>query len=478
MDPARRTPGRPSKTVKDESALDSVVACIGVSHHHAPLALLERLSLTDGVRREFLVPFLPRGADGRRLHEGVVLSTCNRTEIYFTPGDAPRDSRAPGLLRGLPPGLSEAIGRHSGLTPLELSVRLFRLDGWAAAEHLFRVVCGLDSLVAGESQITGQVARAYADAQRAGTVGVVLSTLFQAAIRGGRRARSRIGIGSGAPNAGTEAVRQAERIRGALDSAHAVVVGTGEIGRIVLGSLRARSEGRPGGPSVQVVSRSPERAAEVAARWRCPAYPLSRLPELLKTCDILFSTTRAAEPVVSAAAVTEAMKTRAGRPLVLVDLGVPRTVDPAAATIPGVHLLDIDSLKESPGSALSSSEEARVRELIREDLAVLRARMTELSLRPVLGGMWQKARAIREEVLARARERLPGLDENAWAEVEDLASSLVARLLHDPATRLRAEAGNGHAQEFAQALSELFRLGEQARLAQPAAPQAPGGPEG
>ncbi|HTZ51990.1 MAG TPA: hypothetical protein VMF68_10045, partial [Spirochaetia bacterium] len=317
--------------------------------------------------------------------------------------------------------------------------------------------------VTGESQVMGQVARAYAEAQRAGAVGVVLSTLFQSAIRGGRRARSRIGIGRGASNAGTEAVRQAERISGRLDGARVVVVGTGEIGRIVLGSLRARADAaaRAGGtgPVVQVVSRSPERAAEVAARWRCEAWPLSRLPQLLHDCDILFSTTRAAQPVVGAAAIATAMQARGVRPLVLVDLGVPRTVDPAAAAIPGVHLLDIDSLRESPASARTVEEEARVQRMIGDDLAELRARMVELSLRPVIGGMWQKADGIRRDVLSRARERLPHLDPQSWAQVESLASSLVARLLHDPATRLRAEAGNGHAAAFAEALQELFRLG-------------------
>ena len=448
--------------MSDITSLDTVVACIGVSHHRAPLALLEQLSLTDGVRRELLQPFTERGPDGRRLHEGVVLSTCNRTEIYFTPGADPLRPGSSAVLRGLPPVLVDALGQHSHLSAADLSSRLFRLDGWAAAEHLLRVACGLDSLVAGESQIMGQVARAYAEAQGAGTVGMVLSTLFQSAIRGGRRARSRIGIGRGASNAGTEAVRQVERISGALDGARVVVVGTGEIGRIVLGSLRARAEAavRAGGagPAVQVVSRSAERAAEVAARWRCEAWPLSRLPRLLQDCDILFSTTRAAEPVVGAAAIADAMQARGGRPLVLVDLGVPRTVDPAAAAIPGVHLLDIDSLRESPASALSSEEEARVRRMIGDDLAELRVRMEELTLRPVIGGMWQKADGIRRDVLSRARERLPNLDPQSWGEVESLASSLVARLLHDPTTRLRAEAGNGHAEAFAEALRELFLL--------------------
>ncbi|HTZ50702.1 MAG TPA: hypothetical protein VMF68_03540, partial [Spirochaetia bacterium] len=154
--------------MSDTTSLDNVVACIGVSHHRAPLALLERLSLTDSVRLELLRPFTERGPDGRRLHEGVVLSTCNRTEIYFTPGADHLQPGAYAVLRGLPPALVDALGQHSHLSAADLSSRLFRLDGWAAAEHLLRVACGLDSLVTGESQVMGQVARAYAEAQRAG----------------------------------------------------------------------------------------------------------------------------------------------------------------------------------------------------------------------------------------------------------------------------------------------------------------------
>jgi glutamyl-tRNA reductase len=440
--------------VNDTLSFEHAVSCVGVSHRHATLEQLERLSLSSSGLREALAPFTPRGPDGRRLFEGVVLSTCNRTEIYFTPRDAASEPDEPEIFRGLPPGLLQMLRRASGLSAAELAALLFRRDGWAAAEHLFRVVCGLDSLIAGESQIVGQVARAYAQAQAAGTAGVVLSTLFQAAIRGGRRARRRIGIGSSASNAGTAAVARAEKVVGSMAGARAVVVGTGELGRIVLHSLRARS----GGCRVDVVSRSPERAAEVAARWGCEARTISGIPDLLAECDVLFSTTRALHPVVSAAMIGSAMQLRRGRPLVLVDLGVPRTIDPAAASVPGVRLLDIDSLKDDPVPAEATEEERRVQRLVAADLAELRARMTELSLRPVIGGMWRKAAAIRGDVLARARERLAHLDDRSWAEVEHLASSLVARILHDPAVRLRAEAGNGHSAAFAEALRELFRL--------------------
>ena len=432
---------------------DFTFSCVGVSHHEASLDLLERLAIPAEALPNALEHFRPRDEHGRRQVEGVVVSTCNRTEIYFSPrgatsagGGADADA-----LAGLPDGLIDMLCTRSGLSRQDLGIRLVRRDGWAAAEHLFRVVCGLDSLVIGESQIAGQVTRSYARAQAAGTVGAVLSTLFQYALRGGRRARGRAGIGKGATaNAGSAAVARAVSAAGTLDRAHVVVVGTGDVGRLVLQSLRGFSVKR-----VDVVSRSAQRAAEVAARWGGSVHPASRLAGLLAECDVLVSATAAASRVVTASMVSAAMQARPRRPLVLVDLGVPRTIDPVASLVPGVSLLDIDSLKDTSGP--EAPDPARER-IIREELAELRMRMVELALRPVIGGLWKKAAVIREDVLARARQQLPHLDDRAWGHVEDLASSLVARLLHDPATRLRAEAGNGHAAAYADALKDLFRL--------------------
>jgi glutamyl-tRNA reductase len=431
---------------------DFQFSCIGVSHHHAALDLLEKLSIPADALSLALGHFTPRDGDGRRHCEGVVLSTCNRTEIYFSPRGGSSAEGAAGIFAGLPDGLVDLLVLRSGLSREELACRLVRADGWAAAEHLFRVVCGLDSLVVGESQVVGQVARAYAHAQAARTAGVVLSTLFQSAIRGGRRARSRAEIGKGASNAGSAAVARAASAAGTLDGARVVVIGTGDIGRLVLQSLRGKPVER-----VDLVTRSEQRAAEVAARWGGSVHPISRLASLVLDCDVLISATAASQRIVTAEMVRGAMLRRPRRPLVLVDLGVPRTIDPVTSLIPGVQLLDIDSLKDEYQPASRPRDEA-VERMIGEDLAELKVRMLELTLRPVIGGLWKKADAIRGDVLARAREQMPQLDDEAWARVEDLAASIVARLLHDPATRLRAEAGNGHAAAYAAALTDLFRL--------------------
>jgi glutamyl-tRNA reductase len=426
-----------------------------VSHHGAPLELLERLSIPAGMLPEALSPFTARDPEGRRVCEGVVLSTCNRTEVYTASLDRLRPAGDPTPFAGLPAGIVQFLCQRSGLSSGEMASRLFRHDGWDAVDHLFRVVCGLDSLVVGESQVVGQVARAYSAAQAAGTAGVVLSTLFQEAIRAGRRARARIGIGRSASNVGSLAVSRASELAGPLAGAWVVVIGTGEIGRIVLHGLRERGTRR-----VDIVSRSKERAAETAERWGCDAHPLSALPELLEDCDALISTTRASGPLVPSGLIARAMRARAGRRLVIIDIAVPRTIDPAARAESGVVLLDIDSFKEECESTRASPEALKAETMIDEDLAVLKLRMTELSLRPVIGGMWRRAAAIRGEVLSRTRARLPHLDAETWTQVEDLATSLVARILHDPAARLRAEAGNGHAAAYAEALRQLFGVRE------------------
>ncbi|MGO9310433.1 MAG: glutamyl-tRNA reductase [Spirochaetia bacterium] len=435
--------------------LEHAVFCIGVSHHGASLDLLERLSIPADGLASALEPFRARDDGGKRLCEGVILSTCNRTEIYAAPHTVLRPGPAPPRFEGLPVELVHLLCRRSGLGPEELAGRVFRHDGWAAVDHLFRVVCGLDSLAVGESQILRQVARAYAAAQAGGTAGVALSTLFQEALRGGRRARARIGFAAKASSIGSMAVARAEELCGPLASVRTVVIGTGALGRTVLQSLRERGARR-----VHVVSRIAERAAAAAARGNFAAHPLSALPALVGACDLLISTTRATAPLLPAELCAGAAINRAGRNLVLIDISVPRTIDPKANGLPGVTLLDIDSFKQDHESSCPSPEELLTEEMIREDRELLRLRMKELALRPVIGELWRRAAAIRGEVLQRARQRLPRLDEQSWNEVEGLATSLVARLLHDPATRLRAEAGNGHAAEYAEAIRQLFGAAE------------------
>jgi glutamyl-tRNA reductase len=424
-----------------------------VSHATAPLDLLERLSITAEHLPRVLLAFGGRPDEARPRAEVVVLSTCNRTEVYRAVPPAGRSAGSTGVFDGLPGGLVSWLEERAGLAGARLAPFFFRFDGWAAAAHLYKVACGLDSLIVGESQILGQVARAYAAAQEAGRAGAVISTLFQSAIRAGRRARAQTGIGRGPTSVSAAAVRRAEEILGRLADARVLVLGAGEMGRLVLRRLRDGGTG-----SIGVVNRTFERAASAAARWGATAHPMTDLPGLLESCDALFSATSSPTPLLSAEMVGTAALRRAGRPLLIVDIALPRAIDPAASSLPGVRLLDLESLKDAPGAGATDIEIGRVHRIIAEELAALGPRMAELALRPVIGSLWNKADGIRAEVLARTRARLPQLDEESWSHVENLARALVAKLLHEPATRLRAQAGNGHAEQYSDALIHLFDL--------------------
>jgi glutamyl-tRNA reductase len=425
---------------------DSAVFCVGASHGTVPLDVLERLAIPGDA-----IPGLLRGAAAEMVQRGqrgelVLLSTCNRTEIYGVLRPSEPDGARPQLLAGIPQALLQALEERSGLTQREIAATMYRHDTGKAEGHLLRVITGQDSLIVGETQVIGQVARAYAAAQHAGTAGPALSLLFESAIRASRKTRPGARYAGGAASG---AVERAARLAGPLPAARVLVIGTGETGRLLVQSQRQHGAGR-----VDVVTRSAERAADLSRRWGTVVHTTAGLPALLVSSDVVMCSTSSPVPLVSEAAVRAAVSERPARPLLFVDISVPRTVEKSAGLVPGVTLLDIDSLKIA-GPVVDDPAVAAV---ITSELEALELRMAEMALRPVIGGMWRKADTFRAEVLERTRARVPELDDKAWEHIENLASALVAKILHDPATRLRAEAGNGHAREYADALRHLFAL--------------------
>ena len=236
----------------------------------------------------------------------------------------------------------------------------------------------------------------------------------------------------------------------AFEGARVLVLGSGEMGRLTLRSLQEL-----GVANVDVAGRHLDKAARAARRFGAKAHLINSLPCLLENADAVISATSASRPPVTAHMLRSAMRGRGGRPIVLVDIAVPRDVEPEAAQVPGVRLFDLDSLKgrDENSESLRLREVPRVERIIDEELDALSLAMAENSLRPVIGSLWLKASSIRQEVLERTRARVPNMDDASWAHVERLASALVNKLLHDPATRLRAEAGNGHARDYAEALA-------------------------
>ncbi len=405
------------------------VFCVGLSHHSAPVELLEVLSRSA----EELPGRLPS-----RPAEVVVLSTCNRFEVF---GSLTPDNTLQTTVE---------FFRRAGV-----SDSMHQLTGREAASRLYRIVCGLESMVLGESQIIGQVADAYAAAQAARRAGPVMTALFQGAIRTGRRARRETDIGKSASSISAAAVRLAEETLGSLAEARVLVLGSGEMGRLTLRCLQERRVSH-----VDVAGRHLDKAARAARRWGAKAHLINSLPCLLESTDVVISATSAPRPPITAEMMRSVMRSRPDRRMIVVDIAVPRDVEPEAGTIPGVRLFDLDSLKgrDEGGESLRLREVPRVEQIIEEELDALALTLAENSLRPVIGSLWLKASSIRQEVLERTRARIPNIDDASWSHVENLARALVNKLLHDPATRLRAEAGNGHARQDAEALRYLFNL--------------------
>jgi len=386
---------------------------VGVSHHHAPLEVRERLYLQDGHAAEL-------AAD---LGEAVVLSTCNRTEIYLAGGSADA-ARA-------------ELERRSGL---ELGGVLARWDDGEAVSHLFRVAAGLDSLVPGESQILGQVREAYDAARTAGATGPLLNRLFEEALHAGKRVRTEAKLHELPESVAASAVELAVRQLGGAEGRRALLFGAGRMSELAARDLRAR------GAEVVVSSRTLESAHDLVDRVGGRAAAFDAVAVELPDADLVISATRCPYPILHA----EAVRPR-DKPLVLVDVAVPRDLDPAIGELDGCTLFDIDALGEG---LVGREEDVREAEMIVAEEAARfaewrRARDAAGAIRDLR----QRAEEIRSEELARAGSRLADLSARERETVETLTTQIVNKLLHAPTVRAK-EAGS-------EPLRDLFALREE-----------------
>jgi len=385
------------------------VLAVGVSHRHAPLELRERLYLADG---NAVALAKELGA--------VVLSTCNRTEIYLLGADR-QEAQA-------------ALERHSGL---DLDGVLATWEGGEAVEHLFRVAAGLDSLVPGEAQILGQVRQAYEAALTAGATGPELNRLFEDALHTGKRVRTEARLAEMPESVASSAVELAAKALGGLERKRALLFGAGRMSELTARGLQAR------GAEVVVSSRTLESAQELAERVGGRAAPFDAVAVELMGADLVVSATRCPYPILHAEAVQQREK-----PLVLIDIAVPRDLDPAIANLEGCTLYDIDAL----GDGLVGREED-VREaerIVAEEAARFADWRRSRDAAPAIAALRRRAEEIRADELARAEPRLAELSERERKTVETLTTQIVNKLLHAPTVRAK-EAGS-------EPLRELFAL--------------------
>jgi glutamyl-tRNA reductase len=339
----------------------------------------------------------------------------------------------------------------------ELTPHLYSQHDTAAVTHLFEVAAGLDSAVLGESEILGQVRTAWDVAQREGASRSTLNQLFRNALATGKRARNETGIARGTASISHAAVEMLSDLVGELSGRRVLVVGAGSMGEGVAVALR-----RAGGAEILVANRTSERGAALADRVDGVAVGFDRLPEAVAAADVIIVGTGSGEAVLTHSLVADARSGRASkRPLHIVDIGVPRNVDPSVADLEGVTLSDLDDLRDWADRGLShrAAEAERVRVIVSEEVERFLVESTARQAAPLVASMHGAAEQVRAAELERFAARLADLDESERDAVESLTRSIVAKLLHEPSVRLKAQAGTPQGERNAAALRDLFDLG-------------------
>jgi len=418
------------------------ILVIGVNHRSGPLSLLERVTISPDRLGKAVAGLALRD----NIREAVVLSTCNRTEIYVVAE----------LFHGAYGDVRDFLCELGDLTVDELTPHLYSQHDAAAVAHLFEVAAGLDSAVLGESEILGQVRGAWESAKNEGAARSTLNLLFRLAVGTGKRARSETGIGRGTASISHAAVEMITDVVGDLQGNRALVIGAGTMGEGVAVALH-----RAGGADILVANRSPERGVALAERVGGVAVGLDRLPEAIAAADVIVACTGAGEPFLTEDLIREARSGhRSSASLHIVDIAVPRDVEPGVASFPGITVLDLDDLRDWADRGLShrAGEAERVREIVGEEVENFLVESTARQAAPLVASMRETAGRIRASEIERFANRLAGLTEVERESVETLTRAIVAKLLHEPSVRLKAQAGTPKGERNAAAVRDLFDL--------------------
>lgn len=428
------------------------ILLFGVSHRSAPVSVLEQLSIDEADQ----VKIVDRVLQSPLVTEAMVLSTCNRVEVY-----AVVDAFHGGLAV-----VGQVLSEHSGMSMGDLTKHAYVRYSEAAVEHLFAVASGLDSAVVGEQQVLGQVRRAYASAEAHRTVGRVLHELAQRALSVGKRVHSETAIDAAGTSVVSVALGMAERTLGGLSGKTAVVIGAG-----AMGALSSAHLTRAGIEDVHVLNRSLSRAQRLARKVResgvkADALTLDRLAESLAHADLVVACTGAVSPVVSLAdvhhALAAAQRDEVTHPLVICDLGMPRDVDPAVAGLPGVWVVDVDRVQREPSAHAAAADVDAARHIVAAEVATYLAGQRMAEVTPTVTALRQRAADVVEAELLRLDNRLPSLQSAQREEVARTVRRVVDKLLHAPTVRIKQLASAPGGDSYAEALRELFELDQTA----------------
>lgn len=416
------------------------IVCLGLNHRSAPVELRERVDCSLA-ELEAYARLTEGDAAARTVSEFCLIKTCNRVEIYAA-CDPENDTSREALL--------DVLTRGNQIVRRAVSDNTYWFEGREALEHLCRVTTGLDSLVLGEVQILGQVTRGHQAAVQLGTCGPTLKRAFQTAIRAGKRSRTETAIGAKSVSVSSVAIALSQEVVGDLHECRIVVVGLGEMGMMTLKVLRAR-----GLKHVSIVNRTIERAREVGAEWNYPAHSLDELPAILRDADVVFTATSSSEPIIRPDLVRPVVENRK-RPLVLIDISVPRNIDVSVKEISGVRLFDTGDLTTSLDEGFSAREREvpHVEAIIMEEIDVHLSGVKD----PVIADLRQKAEDIRRTEIERTLKQIGKADPEIKRHIQSLSRSIVNKLLHEPTARLKECEGAEH-ENYAHTVRELFGLG-------------------
>jgi glutamyl-tRNA reductase len=427
------------------------VLLFGISHRSAPVSVLEQLSTDESEQ----VKIVDRLMQSPLVTEAMMLSTCNRVEVY-----AVVDAFHGGLS-----AIGQVLAEQSGMTVPELTKYAYVRYSEAAVEHLFAVAGGLDSAVVGEQQVLGQVRRAYASAETNRTVGRTLHELAQRALAVGKRVHSETGIDAAGASVVSVALGMADAKIDGLQGKTAVVIGAG-----AMGALSAAHLTRVGVGNIYVVNRSLPRAQRLARKIReagaaAEALSLEKLPVALAAADVVVSCTGAVSPVVSLADVHNALAAASrdtDQPLVICDLGMPRDVDPAVSGLPGVVVIDMERVQREPSARAAAADAEAARHLVSAEVATYLAGQRMAEVTPTVTALRQRAADVVEAELLRLDNRLPDLESAQRDEVARTVRRVVDKLLHAPTVRIKQLASAPGGDSYAEALRELFELNQTA----------------
>jgi glutamyl-tRNA reductase len=422
----------------------SELLALGISHKTAPVALRERLAFTELEATEFA----QQATGTPEVREAVVISTCNRTEVYLVVGDAVRaESDVLGLL-----------ARRASIRPTELAEAIYSPRNCDAARQLYRVTAGLESMIVGEAEIQGQVKRAHEAAMRAGCTGPLSNRLFAAALTTGKRVRTETDIGSSRVSIPSVAVDLALSVLGGLEHRHVVVLGAGETSE-----LTARALAEQGAGTIFVANRHADRALSLAQRFGGTVVGLDGLPDQLLLADIVVCSTASPEPIVGRDELEQVMVERPERPLLLIDIAVPRDIEATCGELQGVSLYDIDDLQAVVARNLSTRENQapRAEEIVEQEIHRFARWLGQLETLPTVTALREHGNELVEQVLAENAGRWESASPRDLVRIEAVARAVMTRLLHEPTIRLRSfSEERGHAS--LELVRELFGLREDA----------------